>query len=520
MFKSFAARLSIVFFSLSALVLIILFSFFYFRATQIRDQAFEKYIGNLTELSARMIRGEEVQAVPLTEGCEKLPQTQALIQKLQAFQSIDSNFFDAYLMVRDEDPAFLRFVTNADRERTPVGCGERYSVKDDPEILRGFEAPFVSLSVFTDKWGSWVGAYAPVKTVSGEVVALLGMDVAQETLKHIQSSFLERFIVAIVVCLIFSLGLGLLSSIWLVKPIRRVVKSMEIVAGGNLDHKLEHFSQTEFNRIAGIFNKMTGSLKRMMYELEINVRLNARVKRELEIATEIQQAIFPAFPPKVEGLEIEAKSVPAEEVGGDYFDFLPVGNKGKMGFMIADAAGKGLPGTLYMTRSRSIFQVISSQQKEPGETLSRSNDYIAADASSRKGMFITALYVLYDNEKKQMTYSNAGHYHPLWFKSAEKAFARLTSGGVPVGIASEQEYPQETIQLSSNDLVIMYTDGLIEAKKTNGEMFGIDRLKRVVEQNSALSAHDLFEKIEASVHEFIEKAPAFDDMTLIVIRVL
>jgi methyl-accepting chemotaxis protein len=200
MFKSFAARLSIVFFSLSALVLVVLFTFFYFRATQIRDQAFERYIGNLTELSARMIPGEEVQAVPLTEGCEKLPQTQALIQKLRAFQSIDPNFFDVYLMVRDDDPNFLRFVTNADRERTPVGCGERYPVKDDPEILKGFQAPFVSLSAFTDKWGTWVGAYAPVKTASGEVVALLGMDLPRETLKHIQASFLERFIVAIVVC--------------------------------------------------------------------------------------------------------------------------------------------------------------------------------------------------------------------------------------------------------------------------------------------------------------------------------
>lgn len=519
MFKSFAARLSLVFFLLSATVLAVLFTFFYFRATQVRDKAFEKYIGNLTELSARMISGEEVRAVPLTGGCEKLPQTEALIQKLHALLSIDPNFSDVYLMVRDPDPAFLRFVANADR-KTPIECGERYSIKEDPEIVRGFQAPYVSLTVYKDKWGSWVSAYAPVKTASGEVAALLGMDIAYETVQQIRSSFLERFIVAIAVCLVFSLGLGLLSSIWLTKPIRRVVKSMEIVANGDLDHKLEHFSQTEFDRIAGIFNKMTGSLKRMMYELEISVRLNARVKRELEIATEIQQAIFPAFPPKVEGLEIEAKSVPAEEVGGDYFDFLPVGAKGKMGFMIADAAGKGLPGTLYMTRSRSIFQVISSQQKEPGETLSRSNDYISADASSRKGMFITALYVLYDHQKKQMTYSNAGHYHPLWFKNAEKIFGTLTSGGVPVGIASEQEYPQETIQLSSNDLVVMYTDGVIEAKKTTGEMFGIERLKRIVEQHSALSAHDLFEKIQTAIREFIEKAPAFDDMTLIVIRVL
>ena len=191
-----------------------------------------------------------------------------------------------------------------------------------------------------------------------------------------------------------------------------------------------------------------------------------------------------------------------------------------MGFIIADAAGKGLPGTLYMTRSRSVFKVISSEEKEPGRTLSRSNDFIAADSSSKKGMFITALYLLYDERTKQMTYSNAGHYRPLWFRNRKGAFSALTTGGSPVGIASRQEYPQETIQLSKDDLVVMYTDGVIEARAENGEMFGIERLTKLISDNSALHAHDLFATIETGLQKFIGKAPPFDDMTFIVIRVL
>jgi len=294
---------------------------------------------------------------------------------------------------------------------------------------------------------------------------------------------------------------------------------METVGGGDLEHKLGHFSETEFERMSGIFNKMTGSLKRMMLELAETVREHESVRRELEIATEIQKSIFPAHPPEVEGLEIEAKSVPAKEVGGDYYDFISDPSGNQMGLIIADASGKGLPGTLYMTRSRSVFRVISSEEGHPGEILSRSNNYIAADASSGKGMFITVLYVLYDKKKKQMVCANAGHYPPLWYRAKEKAFGEISVSGVPVGILPEQTYREETIQLAPEDLLVMYTDGVTEAKAAHGEMFGVERLKRVVEENSSLGAHDLFIKIEAAIKEFIGEAPPFDDLTLIVIRV-
>lgn len=520
MFKSFAARLSMVFFLLCASVLSVLFAFLYFKAVHVRETALRDYIGNMTEVSARLIPGEEVQAVPLTQGCEKLPETQRVIRKLQSIKAVNKAVFDVYLMVWDDDPAFLRFVTNADRDRTPVGCGERYDISQDPEIVKGFRETFVNLDSYSDKWGTWISGCAPVRTASGEVVALLGMDVAQETVEHLRSVFWKRFLLTLALCLGASLVLGFVGSLAVTAPIRRVVSGMEKVAGGNLDYQLERFSQTEFDRIASIFNKMIAALKQIMREREVAAREHERVRRELEIAGEIQGSIFPAHPPQVDGLEIEAKSVPAKEVGGDYFDFFKIKDHGRMGVMIADAAGKGLPGTLYMTRSRSVFQVISSEEQEPGKTLSRSNEHIAADASSRKGMFITALYLLYDKRTKKMTYSNAGHYHPLWFKNREKTFGVLTAGGVPVGISPAQNYPQETVQLASNDFLVLYTDGLIEARNEKGEMFGIGRLTALISENPDLSARRLFVTIEKALYNFIGNAPPFDDMTFIVIRVL
>ena len=520
MFKSFAARLSIVFFLSSALVLVGVFTFFYFKATKLRADAFKLYLENLTQVSASLIAGEDIQSIPLQPGCEKLPDTLALIKKLKSIRAVDNDIFDTYIMVKDPDPNYVRFVTNADRERTPVGCGERYDIRNNPEVRLGFRRSYADLEARTDRWGTWVSAFAPVKTRSGEIVGILGMDIAQQTVLLIREEFFGRFLIAIGTCLGFSLIVGLLSSIWLTRPIRRVVKGMETIGGGDLEHELGHFSETEFNRMSGIFNKMTESLKRMMLELAETVRENERVRRELEIATEIQKSIFPEHPPEVEGLEIEAKSVPAKEVGGDYFDFFPSPSGDQMGFIIADASGKGLPGTLYMTRSRSVFRVISSEEVRPAGTLSRSNSYIAADASSGKGMFITVLYLLYDKRAKQMTYANAGHYPPLWFRGKEKTFVELTMSGVPVGILSGQAYQEETIQLASQDLLVMYTDGVIEARAESGEMFGVERLKGLIERNSGLGARDLFAKIESGIKEFIGQAPPFDDLTLMVIRVL
>ena len=134
-------------------------------------------------------------------------------------------------------------------------------------------------------------------------------------------------------------------------------------------------------------------------------------------------------------------------------------------------------------------------------------------------MFITVLYLFYDQKKKQMTCANAGHYPPLWFKAREKVFTDITATGIPVGIMPDQIYPEETIQLSSGDFLVLYTDGVIEARNESGSMFGIERLKQLVAEHDALSAHELFVKIEAGIRDFIGQAPPFDDLTLMVLRV-
>jgi len=189
MFKSFAARLSMVFFLSSSLVLVGVFTFFYFKATKLRDDAFKQYLEHFTQVSANLIPGEDIQSIPLTAGCEKSPDGLALIKKLQSIRAVDSDIFDTYIMVADPDPDYVRFVTNADRDRTPVGCGERYDIRENPEVRAGFHKSYADLRANTDRWGTWVSAFAPVKTRSGKTVGIIGMDIAQQTVLEIRQEF-------------------------------------------------------------------------------------------------------------------------------------------------------------------------------------------------------------------------------------------------------------------------------------------------------------------------------------------
>ena len=218
------------------------------------------------------------------------------------------------------------------------------------------------------------------------------------------------------------------------------------------------------------------------------------------------------------GLEIAADSMPAATVGGDYFDFM-LGETGKIGFVVADAAGKGFPGSLFMTNSRSIFRVISAQDTTPSIALKRTNDFISAEASSADGLFITFLYSIYEKDTKKLTYSNAGHYPPLVYSPLLNQFKSLNVGGVPLGVYPHQEFPQETVQLTPDDVVVMYTDGVLEASDKSGRMFGLNRLMSLIQREAGKTAVEILQTIEEDVSVFAAGQPLFDDMTLIVFKV-
>jgi serine phosphatase RsbU (regulator of sigma subunit) len=518
MLKSFKSRISAMFFLVTVLVSVFFFTTLYLRAVENETERLRHYLKNSAALGAAFLDGDEVLKVPLQEGCEKSLIRQDLTEKLRRIVKIDPRLDDAYVMVPSGTENIFRFVANANLEESPVACGEDYDVSRFPQMANALKAPDADTEITRDKWGKWLSGYAPVHDFQGNAIGILGLDIAAETVRDLQRVFLSRFFLVMAIAFVLAFLVGALSSQWLTRPIDQIIRGMERVSDGDLNYFLKTIPEVEFNRIVTIFNRMTDSLKTLMARHEKAVRENERVARELEIAADLQKNALPAGAPDVPGLDIAATSIPAKEVGGDYFDFLTL-EAGKTGFVIADAAGKGFPGTLYMTNSRSIFRVISSEERAPRLALARTNDFISRDASSVKGLFITFLYSIYDERTKEFTCANAGHYLPIIYSARNKKFRTLSASGLPLGIFPDQDYQEETVRLAPDDVVVMYTDGVIEAANARKDMFGLSRLMKLVEESASGGASAILGKIETAMRAFVGTEPAFDDMTLLVFKV-
>jgi len=247
----------------------------------------------------------------------------------------------------------------------------------------------------------------------------------------------------------------------------------------------------------------------------------ARKNAELQIAAEIQRNFLPETIPPAEGFTIAAKSIPAKEVGGDFFDVVPLEimpmSKNQTGIMIADVSGKGVPAALFMALSRIVVRVTATWFRKPSEVLSFANPIIATN--SRTGMFVTLFYGIINNAEKTLTYVNAGHNPPLVYRCQTDTLEELEATGIAVGALEDAVYTQRSITLATGDLVILYTDGITEAVNDREEMYDLPRLMALIKEKRLSSPQEIVDAIISSVFAFSRNQPQFDDITLMVVRV-
>ena len=247
-----------------------------------------------------------------------------------------------------------------------------------------------------------------------------------------------------------------------------------------------------------------------------------RKNAELQIAAEIQGGFLPDTIPEVPGFDIAAKTIMAKEVGGDFFDVLPFEvmqlKKGKTGIVIADVSGKGVPAALFMALSRIVIRVNARWHEQPTDVIRDTNNIITSD--SKSGMFVTLFYGVIDWGSRTLTYVNAGHNPPLLFRAQNSEISKLARTGVAVGATENAEYTSHELPLATNDIIVLYTDGVTEAENQLQDMFGEERLRSIVEANANLSANDLMQKILDHVKLFCGNQPQSDDITLMVIKVV
>jgi sigma-B regulation protein RsbU (phosphoserine phosphatase) len=256
--------------------------------------------------------------------------------------------------------------------------------------------------------------------------------------------------------------------------------------------------------------------KRTASEKEKYRRELEKTEFQMETAKEIQQSFLPEAPPSIEGFEIAALTLPAEQVGGDFYDFIPISSD-RWGMVIADVSGKGVPAALFMGLSQALIRAGTADNSTPVHTVQKANDLLINEA--RSSMFVTVLYAALDSKGKVLHYVNAGHNPPLVFKGGTGEIILLRTRGIALGVMDDIEFEEKQLKLESNDMLVMYTDGVTEAVNKAQEEFGTERLQQMLLKNNNLTARDFMEKLKNEVLAFSEGQPQFDDITLVVLKV-
>jgi sigma-B regulation protein RsbU (phosphoserine phosphatase) len=352
----------------------------------------------------------------------------------------------------------------------------------------------------------------------------------------------------------FVMGLKLARSI--TGAVHELATGTEHVRRGDFAHRITVNSRDQLGDLADSFNSMTASVEDLLHEKAEKERL----EQELRIARQIQMSLLPQGPLRLAGLSVTAHCEPAREVGGDYYDYLPLGEQ-RVGIIIADVAGKGTSAALYMAELKGLMLSLSQLHMSPRELLIRANAIIAQHLDARS--FITMTYAVVDMCARTLTYARAGHcpliYLPGTGAAGEEGIegrgkregerggaesgSRQESGGVglqvravrraqiqaPDGLVlglkidNGQRFErllEEVVQpLGRGDVVLLFTDGVTEAMNRDGDAFGEERLAALVEEHADLPFEELRERILREIDAFVGDAGRHDDLTLVLLKV-
>jgi serine phosphatase RsbU (regulator of sigma subunit)/predicted ester cyclase len=271
----------------------------------------------------------------------------------------------------------------------------------------------------------------------------------------------------------------------------------------------------EGGKIAEEWGVGTAPSELMGERLKQEISERARVERELEVARSIQHASLPEEVPELEDWQIDPFYQPAREVGGDFYDFhlLP---EGKLGLVVGDATGKGVPAALVMSTTLGMLQSTARAlgSPSPGEVLAQVNETLVARVPTN--MFVTCFYAILDPNSGSLRYANAGH-DPPHVRRSDAAAEELRARGMPLGLMPGMSYEEEVASLSEGESVLFYSDGLVEAHDPEGQMFGFPRLRALVAKHGVKGslADFLMEELYSFVGEGWEQE---DDITLLTLR--
>ncbi|RPJ47607.1 MAG: HAMP domain-containing protein, partial [Candidatus Latescibacterota bacterium] len=305
-----------------------------------------------------------------------------------------------------------------------------------------------------------------------------------------------------------SMALGMGRSI--TRAVRALTDATHALGQGKLDHRIALEGEDELWNVASSFNAMAGDLEKTRAR-ELETR---RLEEELRLARVIQNRLLPAGPPSIQGLELAGVSIPAREVGGDYYDYLVL-EGGLVGLALADVSGKGAPAALLMSSFRASLRSQDLARLGPAETLARVNRFIHESVDT--GRFITAFLGLLDSATGELRYASAGHDPPI-LVHADGRTEELSGGGLVLGVLPEVAYEETTVRLDAGSLVTVFTDGVTEARRPDGEFFGVEGLVEALRALRGEPCAHILGRVAKIVQEFSAEAGQADDITLLMAR--
>jgi serine phosphatase RsbU (regulator of sigma subunit) len=239
-----------------------------------------------------------------------------------------------------------------------------------------------------------------------------------------------------------------------------------------------------------------------------------RMKEEVRLAARIQSDLLPSSAPAIEGYDIAGTSVPAQVVGGDYFDFIPTDDN-RIAVCLADVSGKGLPASLLMANVQATLRGQTFLGVSPKVCVQRANKLLYLSTSPEK--FVTLFYAILDPKLHQLAFSNAGHDNPFLL-TADGHTERLGTGGMVLSILEDFPYEEALVSMGPGDVLVVYSDGITEAVNTSEVQFGEERLAKVIQEHRHESASGLLECIVKEVKTFAGGMAQADDMTLLIVK--
>ena len=315
-----------------------------------------------------------------------------------------------------------------------------------------------------------------------------------------------------------ALVLGLVLARSITRGVHALSVGTQKLRQGDFSHQIRIRSRDQLGELAESFNLMSRGIRQLMDEQVEKERL----EEELRIARQIQMSLLPGeglvTPP---GLRVAALCLPAAEVGGDYYDLLPLGAT-RMGVLVADVSGKGTSAALYMAELKGLVLSLSRIYDSPAKLLVEANRILTANMDSRS--FVTMTYAVVDTAARCMRYARAGH-NPLIHLQARTGRTRvLTPAGLGLGLDPGERFErilrEDEVPLEPGDLFLFFTDGVSEAMNSGAELFGEGRLRRILEESGSLGSEELKERILEEIRRFVGDADPHDDMTLVVLKVV